>query len=841
MVNLNNNLFARSNYGSENYSNHHKQPEVSQASLRTKTKAIPEQPEVSQTSLKTEIPDFADLSGINLTPLPVKPSRKKLTQIVESQEANIKMKEIRKKMKGLGQEKLWPTDHHKKPEVSQALPKTETAISDFADLSGINLTPFTDEQIKGLGRKKLLSTGDLKSISFRHKQQIEDVSGNIEKLTKEATDLTALGKQVSRKKETGISIGRPQANSIKKIQSKQAEINNSLTSAFTFLLNQEEITLSDYEQILVKIQKSKNLTESQKNEISALLQQIRKAKDVIEDQRNKINAAHNGKNERSLFRTLKTLGDIKNLYKDYLQNPEETINWGIGTLEKIRQYALQHPSKLSESMLNNLFLVYEQLNGGEPTVVLFRFQMEKSLVIDALMRGFSTQELKEDDNVPEEIKEWAAMLEILPQVIAAFQGAREGSVLPLISLSLFANEAQIPFAWVLPLLNIGLGAYENWRGVKYIQQAHQFLSVEQRENLVSFMKILEKKYGDIDELKTECLQMRTFHELVSLEQGKVTNIFQRVQASITNFRMKLSAASWKERVVRVIGQVGVPLVVMTAIKIGVIAGFVGMEPRGPLFISACIGAAATIFGGMYTAFQMGVVLSRWINEFPAFAKTGKKVSIMQREIKAKEELLSFLEKNKERIEEMIGAVRRQLAVRVTRGDYDLYLSSSQFEDDFRQSLEVTGGGDGKERDGADRQGIDFRRELFLAKENVAIEKRLKAATLLKYLSDPLKQEYPGLPAKEVENWIVEVTSLSQHFEHIKNLVSAVASTEEVTISNEAISQMIGAQGILGQNVIPSEKFAEGVNYVYNHKRPISDEGASSDSRPSDVGTSSSQH
>jgi hypothetical protein len=120
------------------------------------------------------------------------------------------------------------------------------------------------------------------------------------------------------------------------------------------------------------------------------------------------------------------------------------------------------PTEKKRQIMNNLFLAHELLNGDDPNVKLLRFQMEKSLVIDAFFRGFSPSEepLDEDENISENMERFADILEVLPRVIALFEGMKEGSFLPLISLSLFAESFGVPGACIFPLVNVALGAYE---------------------------------------------------------------------------------------------------------------------------------------------------------------------------------------------------------------------------------------------------------------------------------------------------------------------------------------------------------------------------------------------
>jgi hypothetical protein len=136
----------------------------------------------------------------------------------------------------------------------------------------------------------------------------------------------------------------------------------------------------------------------------------------------------------------------------------------------------------------------------------------------------------------------------------------------------------------------------------YIQEANKILTQDQRLKFVSFLKILEKKYADISELQEERNLMSSVREFICIENGHpTTHIFQRIAYDFKDFVRKMRCAGKMERVVRLIGQVVVPAVMITSVVVGVIAGFLGLAPVGAIVASAVIGSIAAICaGGLYS-------------------------------------------------------------------------------------------------------------------------------------------------------------------------------------------------------------------------------------------------
>jgi hypothetical protein len=503
-----------------------------------------------------------------------------------------------------------------------------------------------------------------------------------------------------------------------------------------------------------KMNQAVDLLEHLNQEIETSLIRYKK----IEEEYQRFEKAH----KKDPLACFKKSYKLLQIYWLYLNNPDETLKYLLEFFNaKVKDYVIHHPSKQTHKMMCDLYLSYKLLNGQDTNLELLSRYSEKTLLVLSFMRGFSTtinaNSLEDDLEMPPAVKVVCEILEMLPKAIALFEGMKDGSSLPLLSLSLFAEAAHFPYAWAVPLANVALGGWENLRNICAIQTINEHLSEERLEELIRFTKTLDQKFSDTSELYLTRLRVAAFRETIDAEKRKpTTHIFQRVAYNTRNFTLKIKLAPFNERVVRLICQVGVPAVIMQATIISILAALIGLAPSGILIISAIYASIATLAAGSYAAFEVSIKLGLWIDE--CYGTTVRKVHEFRQIEENKQNLLSFKEHHRGRLDEIIQQTYTFTEEKVNKGAHDEFLQSDEFKD----------------CDPAD--SIEERRRKFLIKEKIKISTHLEAAAFVAYDS--------STSARDVQSYMKTIQDLGESWDVINSLIKPLDTSERMFLAHQ---------------------------------------------------------
>ena len=519
---------------------------------------------------------------------------------------------------------------------------------------------------------------------------------------------------------------------IEKIHQRHLSLVDEMNIAQIKLISQERLYLEEYQNLLNKYNShprnniKTNLQLGVLDDVAECLKKIEFSLEKVTKKLDEIRKIHEDFRAKNVIESenwTRTLWDFGILVMKFSKDPKAAINVAIEGVDLIREYVLKHPSKQSRTIMNNLFLVHKLLIGDDPNFELLARHTEKTLLVDSLFRGYSHKDetLENDPDMPENIKRFADLLVFIANMKTMFEKMKEGSFLPLISLSLFAEAIGFRFAWIVPLSNMVFGALEGQIALNHIAKVAEYLNQEQRTKLASFLKFLDQKFSTMEDLHEQRILMATFREAINMEKGRpTTHIFKRIQHNIKNFCLKIQHANNIERGVRLIGQVVIPSLIFLASKIAVIAAFVGLAPIGIVVISAILAAIATVVGGAYTAYQVGYTLSRWIDEW--YNTTVKKVMELTQIEENSKKLQKFLSENREILDRLINHAIGQVETSLKEGKFDKKLFSSNFEEECK--IEFSQVSEEEKND------IQWRREKFLEKEKQKIKTRFEAATFI---------------------------------------------------------------------------------------------------------------
>jgi cellobiose-specific phosphotransferase system component IIB len=174
----------------------------------------------------------------------------------------------------------------------------------------------------------------------------------------------------------------------------------------------------------------------------------------------------------------------------------------------------------------------------------------------------------------------------------------------------------------------------------------------------------------------------------------------------------------------------------------------------------------------YTAYQASTVLNRLIDEF--YLSTAKKADNMRDQKIAQKKLKTFLELNKNKIEELIQKSYAHLKEQIDQGEYDEFLFSPQYEVEFKEILE--------QLTEEDRQNVNIRRTKFIESEKVKIKARLEAASYIKAHQ---------LTPQAVDEAMVRVFNLGNTFDLLDRILNPSAQL----INKEEVMKSAKENGI----------------------------------------------
>ena len=631
----------------------------------------------------------------------------------------------------------------------------------------------------------------LTTLLMQHKESIENSAKEIREQENQLLSIVNLDPTAVENQQSALdqlldmSYDVSSVNTVKKIRQKQLSLFDGMYKLQIGFLNREEEALKKYKIALKTIFEKHNLSGEQDSKEKAILQSmIRKTQTRISDSLKKIKSKkqkaeeeykkfeENNKTKSSAI--LYQFWDCLSVYWKYSKDPAATLNLMIKVLDEVRDYILRHPSKQARAMINNIFLAHKLLVGDDPNLELFARQTEKTLLVDVLTKGFAQpgEELPDDHEMPEKFQRFGKVLRLLPKMIALSEGMKAGSFMPLISFSLFAEMIGFSYAWVFPLANIALGAYENLNHVAYIQDVHEILDEEQRTKLISFLKFLDQKFATIEDLREQQILMSTFREGINAEEkGEITtHVFKRIMHNLNNFYLKLRESNKIERTVRLIGQVGVRAVILNASIVAVIAAFVSLTPGGIMLVSAIYAAIATLGGGSYAAYHVGHTLSRWIDEW--YVATVKKVNNMCYAEETQQKVKDFLHENREILKDLIEKAYKHLEEKLDSGRLDLFLNSNEFNNEFSKELASV--------DQEEAKDLEWRRQQYFEREKQNIKTRLEAAAFIKTYN---------LSKQEISVIKEQIFGLKESWEVITSLLSK----EEPVLSDRELQGMAANQ------------------------------------------------
>jgi len=567
------------------------------------------------------------------------------------------------------------------------------------------------------------------------------------------------------------------------IYQKHAELTQAYYHLYGNFLSEQIKFLQSYSEVLKSISPFADTFNEAR--ISRLQKQIDDAKAQLMLKGNELNTQYNDfkkqhqeKTENGGQKIYQQLYDLVVLSSNFSKNPKEVIEKLISNITTLSRYAKSHPSKIARRALNNLSMVYHQLNDSPTNFKMLRLQLEKSFVIDAFLPEHVLSE-KEEANLPENIQQICNTLEILPRLIATFQGMRGGSFMPLQQMGLFADALNLPLAWVFPLVDVVFGGYVGYKAAALIQDAPEMMTEQEKTKVVSFFKILEKKFATMEELQEEQNIVSAYAFVNSLDKMETirTDIFKRLCENFKDFTLKMKYAGRRERTVRLIGQVAVPALILTAMTIGVIAASVAITPVGVVLVATIIASIGAMAQGAYTAYQTTTTLSRWIDEHydETVVKVENHKKDAQKQLNDKQasgNLEKFLDDNKTTINKMIADTQENFIARVNHGRYDKFLRFHKFKDKFVNI-------NPEQRPQAFNNLLESCRRELIKEEKEIIAMRLKGAAFFKTC---------GLSKETVEVFKKNTINANEHLEEIKKIMNPENSwmskeVEEIVIQN----------------------------------------------------------
>lgn len=509
-----------------------------------------------------------------------------------------------------------------------------------------------------------------------------------------------------------------------------------------------------------------------KTEIANVQAQLQAMEAKLKEQKKAFNQRQ-AKPQKEEIEAYKQLYDLVILLSSYTKRPQEVLAKLSQDITTFREYAKNHPSPTVKRALTNLSLVYQLLNEGQTNFKLLRSQLEKSLLVDALMPEYVTQ--TDDKDMPESIRKICSTLEILPKVIGVFQGMHSGTFIPLQQIGFIADALDVPGAWLFPFIDIVLGGYTGFKGIELIQEAPQCMTSHEKMKLISFTKMLEREYATMEELQDEERSVANYAFVRAAEKAQIVrkDLFKRIETTFKDFALVMHFADWKERTVRIIGQVIIPAVILTSIVVAAIAGVILLLPEEIAVIAVSIAGIASVIEGAQASYNFAMRLSNWIDEY--YENTVDKAQRHKKEIqdkieeqKALETLQLFLNQNKADIAKMVREANKQFRSRVHRGEFDKYLRNHRYKYTFEKI-------DSKDLN----QTIFNCRLRFIEQESKNIQLRLIGAAFFKTY---------GMSDQTVKSFITHFNAGMDHLEEIKKIAGFQKNWAENRIS-EVLTKM----------------------------------------------------
>lgn len=340
-------------------------------------------------------------------------------------------------------------------------------------------------------------------------------------------------------------------------------------------------------------------------------------------------------------------------YIDFLQNPQKTLIDNLTKLNAAKEFAVKNPSKKTKEMLRDMQIAASYIE-GDAGIASLRKRIQQDLILDALFRGYSNQELNEapQGGMPKEHQEtWDMVKSII--FMHQLKIGSEGSSNPLINAA--SGFAALALSSTLPNPALAIGLFYSFNTLIGLWEQKNFgdclrldeiLSTGDEQKLLNFLHLMQQEYDKAVEFQEALNEMRMARLTTDIAQGKVSKLNIFLDATKECFLKIKLAKTWQEKALRIFLQIIVP----ATIFIGILAGTGALlaSEAAPLIIAMIVIAAISGIGTELYGLIFGYFpkINRFLDE--KFPETLSELENYKK-IKKQKAQLEQLQKDKELI------------------------------------------------------------------------------------------------------------------------------------------------------------------------------------------------